>query len=63
MPTTENGRTEKNPGFVGPGVRCVLTNAEIPSIFFAGLRKRSRDEDFALPVKSGVTLINTLTTA
>jgi hypothetical protein len=53
MPVQENGRTEKNPGFAGPGVCRVLIDAEMPPIFFAGLRKESRDEDSALPVKSG----------
>jgi hypothetical protein len=42
MPTQENGRTEKNHGFAGPVCGRVLIDAEMPPIFFAGLRKQRR---------------------
>jgi hypothetical protein len=50
MPSHENGRAAKNPGFAEPVVCRVLTDAEIPLVLFARLRKQSKDDDSALPI-------------
>jgi hypothetical protein len=44
MPSHESDKAAKNRGFACYVVRCFLTDAEIPPVFFAGLRMPSRDE-------------------